>query len=332
MSLDRTDKIRLDGLRFYGYHGFLPAERELGQWFVVDLELTADLSLPAATDALADTINYAAVYEAVKAVMEGPPVDLIEALAGKVLTVCLGFAQVEKARVLLKKPQAPLGGPIGYAAVEMERGGRGPAQAAVEPGAEAGAETGPATAGEAVAGEAGATPVAAVGPPHTVWLSLGSNLGDRLAMLLGGVRLLQRAGLIVEDCSGIYETKPVGYAEQPDFYNLVLRCAATLTPAALLDICQKTEAVFHRRRDERWGPRTLDVDILLIDDLTIRTPRLTVPHPRLTERAFVLGPLGEINRELLTAKGWPWLKEGITLQISAADVKMILELAAVSDS
>jgi len=116
-----SDKIILKGMRFYGYHGVFPAERELGQWFEADLELTVDLSAAGGSDALANTVNYAEVYGRIKSIMEGAPVDLIETLAAKLIEACFTFIQVEKVRVLLKKPQAPLGGPLDYAAVEIER-------------------------------------------------------------------------------------------------------------------------------------------------------------------------------------------------------------------
>lgn len=116
-----SDKIILKGLRFYGRHGCLKAELELGQWFVVDLEMTMDLAKAAASDALDDTLSYAEVYERVKAVVEGPSFALIEALAQAVIKACFTFSQIESVKVLLKKPQAPLGGPLDYAAVELTR-------------------------------------------------------------------------------------------------------------------------------------------------------------------------------------------------------------------
>ena len=116
-----SDKIILKGMRFYGRHGCLPAELELGQWFEADLELTMDLSKAAKSDDLQDTLNYAELYARVKEVVEGPSFALIEALAGRLADVCLAFDGVKKATVLLKKPQAPLGGPLDYAAVELER-------------------------------------------------------------------------------------------------------------------------------------------------------------------------------------------------------------------
>ena len=117
----RVDKIILNGMRFYGRHGCLPAELELGQWFEVDLELGLDLTRAGASDDLRDTVNYAELYERIKAIMEGPSFALIEALAAKLVKVCFAFDQIESVKVLLKKPQAPLGGPIGFAAVELER-------------------------------------------------------------------------------------------------------------------------------------------------------------------------------------------------------------------
>ncbi|MCL1804532.1 MAG: dihydroneopterin aldolase [Clostridiales bacterium] len=116
-----SDKIILKGMRFYGRHGCLPAELELGQWFEVDMELSLDLTKAGKSDDLRDTLNYAELYEGAKAVVEGPSFALIEALAEKLIGLCFDFSQVEAAKVLLKKPQAPLGGPLDYAAVELVR-------------------------------------------------------------------------------------------------------------------------------------------------------------------------------------------------------------------
>ena len=116
-----NDKVILKGMRFFGYHGCLDAERELGQWFVFDLELTMDLSVAGDRDTLTDTLDYAGVYEKVKSVAEGPPMALIEALAAAVIRACFTFPRVDRVKVLVKKPQAPLGGPLDYAGVEMER-------------------------------------------------------------------------------------------------------------------------------------------------------------------------------------------------------------------
>jgi len=131
------------------------------------------------------------------------------------------------------------------------------------------------------------------------YLSLGSNLGDRLTILRGAVaELAATAGIEVRAVSSLYETAPVGLREQPDFLNAAVKLRTSLEPEALLDRCLEIEQRFDRRREIRWGPRTLDVDIILYGQLSIDTERLTIPHPRARERAFVLVPLVEIEPEI----------------------------------
>ena len=125
---------------------------------------------------------------------------------------------------------------------------------------------------------------------HVV-LALGSNLGDRLATLQGAVQaLLSEPGLTLTALSPVYETAPVGGPPQPDYLNAVLVAHTTLSPRDLLHRCQRAEQAFHRTRAEVWGPRTLDVDIIVYGDLVSDDPVLTLPHPRARERAFVLAP------------------------------------------
>lgn len=127
------------------------------------------------------------------------------------------------------------------------------------------------------------------------FLGLGSNVGDRLAHLQSGVDTLHGERRIrVDAVSSVYETAPVGGPPQDEFFNLAVRVATTASPRALLRACQRAEQAAGRVRTVRWGPRTLDVDILLYDDRTIRSRRLVVPHPRLVERAFALVPLIEV--------------------------------------
>jgi pantoate--beta-alanine ligase len=131
----------------------------------------------------------------------------------------------------------------------------------------------------------------------TVWLGLGSNLGDRDAVIRFAVdRLGQVPGLRVESLSSIRETAPVGGPPQPDFRNAVARVSTSLDPLALLCICKAIEAEAGRRSGgERFGPRELDIDILVFGDQQIDTAKLIVPHPRLHEREFVLTPLRELG-------------------------------------
>lgn len=127
------------------------------------------------------------------------------------------------------------------------------------------------------------------------FLGLGSNLGDRMTRLQDGVDLLHASrGIRVDAVSGVYETAPVGGPAQDDFLNLAVRVATTRSPRGLLRACEAVERAHDRERTVRWGPRTLDVDILLYDDRVIATRRLEVPHPRLAERAFALVPLIEV--------------------------------------
>ena len=128
-----------------------------------------------------------------------------------------------------------------------------------------------------------------------VFLGLGSNVGDRENQLKEAIRLLdEQSGIKVVKVSSFYETEPVGYVDQPDFLNLCVEIQTELSPKAVLERGLAIEQQLHRVRKERWGPRTLDIDILLYGDQIIEEQDLTIPHPRMTERAFVLIPLQEI--------------------------------------
>jgi 2-amino-4-hydroxy-6-hydroxymethyldihydropteridine diphosphokinase len=125
-------------------------------------------------------------------------------------------------------------------------------------------------------------------------LGLGSNIGDRLAHLQGAVDALADAGRVVA-VSPVYETDPVGGTQQADFLNAVVVVDTDLTAHALLDLAHATEARFARVRDQRWGPRTLDVDVVAIGDEVIDDSEIVVPHPRAAERAFVLVPWSAVD-------------------------------------
>lgn len=138
---------------------------------------------------------------------------------------------------------------------------------------------------------------AALPPGREVFafLGLGSNIEDRLDHLQAGVDGLHaQHGLRVDAVSGVYQTTPVGGPPQDDYLNMAVRVATTRAPCGVLRACHRVERAAGRRRTVRWGPRTLDVDVLLYDDRTIATRRLVVPHPRLAERPFALVPLIEV--------------------------------------
>lgn len=131
------------------------------------------------------------------------------------------------------------------------------------------------------------------------YLSLGSNMGDRVGMLRQAVRLLKEHPAIeVMNISSLFETAPVGFTEQDAFLNMVVQLQTDLNAYELLEICQDIEQTLDRKREIRWGPRTIDLDILLYNQDEFETENLVIPHPRMHERAFVLVPLLELDPEL----------------------------------
>jgi 2-amino-4-hydroxy-6-hydroxymethyldihydropteridine diphosphokinase len=134
---------------------------------------------------------------------------------------------------------------------------------------------------------------------YKVFLSLGSNLGDRENNLFEAVNKISKiSGINITKVSNIYETEPVGYLDQGKFLNMALRLLTELEPLKLLEYLQSVEIMLKRTREIHWGPRTIDIDILMIDNLKIDLKELVIPHPRMFERAFVLIPFRElIERE-----------------------------------
>lgn len=144
------------------------------------------------------------------------------------------------------------------------------------------------------------------------FLGLGSNLGDRERHLRDAVASL---GPMVRRVSPVYETEPVGGPPgQGPYLNIVVEIDTDLTPRELLAVCHRLEAAAGRVRAERWGPRTLDVDILLIDGVTVDEADLIVPHPRMWERRFVVAPLADLAPEVVPP-GWERAVEGTVRRV-----------------
>lgn len=133
---------------------------------------------------------------------------------------------------------------------------------------------------------------------HRVYLALGTNLGEREKNLQVALRHLTWAVKVLA-VSRLYETAPAYVVDQPNFLNIAIEGRTALSPTALLDYLKKLEMQFGRKKSRRYGPRLIDLDILFFDDHVLDTPRLTIPHPRLTERAFVLRPLVDIAPEFV---------------------------------
>ena len=131
-----------------------------------------------------------------------------------------------------------------------------------------------------------------------IYLGLGSNIGERKSYLQQAVTLLtHHSDITLVQTSAIYETPPFGYTDQPAFLNVVISIESALSPSELLVECLRVESILGRVRDIRWGPRTIDIDILLYHDLKIQTESLKIPHPYLHLRPFVLVPLSDLTRE-----------------------------------
>ena len=130
---------------------------------------------------------------------------------------------------------------------------------------------------------------------ETAYLSVGSNMGEREDLLKKAIQSLADCpDIAIEKISSIYETDPVGVTDQPLFLNLAIKLKTSLSPQALLSKLHEVEEKLERKRIRKWGPRTIDLDILLYNGVSIQTEVLEIPHPRMLERAFVLIPLSEV--------------------------------------
>ena len=258
----------IDDLRVLTVIGALPHEREAPQPVRIDLALSVDLHDAGRSDELADTVNYGLVCERVADMVRESKDVLLERLAGKVADVVLEFDLVEQVEVTLTKLRPPIAEAVGTTAVRIVRS----------------------------RAEAAAPPLVS----HCAIVALGSNLGDREGYLRFAVGEL---GNVIA-MSQVFETEPVGGPDgQGAYLNMVVEVETTLDPFAFLRRCQRIEANALRQRIVHWGPRTLDVDLLFYDDMTIDSGDLKVPHPRIFERRFVLAPLSEVAPERCPV-GW----------------------------
>ena len=329
-AVKEWDVITLSGLRAVGNHGVYDFERASTQDFIADLTLYVDTRSAASSDDLADTVDYSQVAEDAVAVMTGPAVFLIETLASRLAELALTYPRVVKAQVTVHKPMAPLRHQFSDVAVtvirERRKGNLSPAaQAKPQSGEqpvvrdvaqqpvvrEAGpqpvkavptrvTETSPRPSAGGKHGREGINPTYRRTPtrphPHTydVVLALGGNRGSVVANLRGSVAALADLdGFEIVAVSPLIRTEPVleeGALPQDDYFNAVVIAKTVLAPPALLAATQGIETQFGRVRAGRWGARTLDIDIIDLDRMTLNLKTLTLPHPRAHGRAFVLYP------------------------------------------
>lgn len=248
------DYILIENLIIFAEHGVFPEERALGQKFVLSAKLYFDLHPAGISDDLSKTVNYGKICKWITEFTKNHPCRLIETAAEQ-----LAHGILVK-YPLIDKISLTLRKPWAPIGLPVDCAG-----------------------------------VSVTRARHEAYLSIGSNIGDRRGFLDMAVNALRSdPECIVESVSDYIETKPFGFTEQDDFLNGAVRLRTLYTPEELLERLHSIENAAGRERKLHWGPRTLDMDIILYDDIIMRTPELTIPHIEMSKRFFVLKPLSQI--------------------------------------
>ncbi len=248
------DKISIKNIKIYAYHGVLPEEKRDGQYFYISADLFLDLKTAGTSDKLDSTVNYAEVTKMIEDVFTETSYNTIEAAAESVIEMLLSEYSLIQS-ITLKVSKPDAPIEADFEDVSVEL----------------------------------------TRSRHIVYLGIGSNLGDKRGYLNKAVEELENdASINVRKVSEYIVTEPYGPVDQPDFLNGVIEIETPLEPDELLAIIHDIELEAGRERIIHWGPRTLDIDILLFDNEVINTESLTIPHPEMHKREFVLKPLAEI--------------------------------------
>ena len=254
MKREAWDKIHIKNLEVFGKHGVFPEENKLGQKFLINAVLYTSTREAGKTDDLTKSIHYVEVSHVMTKYMMEHTFQLIESAAEQMAKALL--LQFEHLEWIDLEIQKPWA-PIGLPleSVSVEIS-RG---------------------------------------WHRAFIATGSNLGERGAYIRQGIEALKACEeCVVEKESELIVTEPYGVTEQPEFLNGMLQIKTLFTPLELLEKLNEIEASAKRERKVHWGPRTLDLDIIFYDDLVLDTERLTIPHPDMQNREFVLQPLAEL--------------------------------------
>lgn len=267
-----ADKIIIKDLEVFANHGVQKEETVLGQKFLVSAELEVNIRKAGISDALSLTLDYGKVCHIISIFLKENTFKLIEAAAENLALVLFAtFEELKGVKITIKKPWAPIGLPLDYVGVTIER------------------------------------------KWHRTYIALGSNMGDKLMYLENAVEAIKNdVSCRLLRISDIILTEPYGPVEQEDFLNGCIMVDTLYTPSELLRFLQKLENDANRTREVHWGPRTLDLDILLYDDLVTEDDELVIPHPEMHKRAFVLEPLNQIAPNVVH----PLLKQRIRDMIS----------------
>ena len=248
------DRIRIKKLELFAKHGVFPEENALGQKFLVSADLYTDTRKAGLSDDLKASIDYGTVCHKIKDFLEQHTFRLLETVAEKLAWSLL--TEISGLEKVTLEIQKPWA-PVGLPLETVS--------------------------------------VRITRSWHTAYIALGSNLGERETYLKNAVEALNQAdGCSVEEVSEFLVTEPYGYTEQNDFLNGCLCLKTLLTPEELLVLLHKLEQEAERKREIRWGPRTLDLDIIFYDDLIVDSRELQIPHGDMQNRDFVLRPLAQI--------------------------------------
>jgi dihydroneopterin aldolase / 2-amino-4-hydroxy-6-hydroxymethyldihydropteridine diphosphokinase len=262
------DRIEIRGLRVVGIVGALSEERIRAQPFEVDLDIVTDVTRAGATDELEDTINYALPVGMIEHIIKSERHILLERVASRIAEEVLTDPKALGVEVVVRKLHPPIPADMTSTAVRLQRNRAHFARP--------------------------------TRPAIRAYLALGTNLGDRRAYLRSAIDHIE--GVVA--VSHVYETDPVDTPEGSGRYlNMVVAIETELDPFALLARCQHVEHDAGRVRGVRNAPRTLDIDVLLYGDVSMQSAELTIPHPRMWERRFVMAPLADVAPHLVPA-GW----------------------------
>ncbi len=303
---EQLDVITLTGLSAVGQHGVFEFERNGSQVFTADIELAVDTRTAAAHDDVAYTVDYSQISDGAIQILTGPPVFLIETLAQRLADMALSHSLVRRVKVTVHKPMAPLGHVVQDVAVTIERDRNTvipTARETLSEPAQVAHKVSPPQPSEPVLASFEPADVAAdpaVVQEQTVVLSLGSNLGDSHQILSNAVAALMEVwGFEIDDVSPLVVTKAVllpGQDPQPNYVNAVVIGRTVLDPLELLEATSSIERQLGRDRSERWGARTIDIDLIDVGGQQLNHRDLQLPHPRAHERAFVLYPWHLIDK------------------------------------
>lgn len=249
------DKIHIKDLEIIGFHGAIPEEKVLGQKFVLSFELDVDLRQAGKNDDLTKTVHYGELAQKVEEEFTKTSYDLIEKAAEEICEFVLLNYP------LVKKVKLLLKKPWAPTRKHVE-------YVAVE----------------------------IERKWSKVYIAAGSNLGDKEETLKEAIyKIDKRKDCVVTKVSNFYTTDPVGYEDQDQFVNCVFEINTLQTPSELMDTLLEVEKDFKRERIIRWGPRTLDLDIIFYNDIISYDEHILIPHPRAHERQFVMKPMCDIN-------------------------------------